>query len=90
MFSINKKTEAGFEKVILTNELTGNYAVILPDCCAMLHEFGVVEDDSSINVIESFQSFEEYKNSLAEKGFRGCKHSPFVCRMNNGKFSFGE
>ena len=41
MFSINKKVEAGFEKIILKNELTNNYAVIIPSCGAILHEFSV-------------------------------------------------
>lgn len=89
MFSIHKKIEAGFEKVILKNDATNNYAAILPACCGMLHEFSIDQNNSLINVIDSFQSLEEYKNQVTEKGFFGCKLSPFVCRMNNGKYSFG-
>ncbi|HEY5463358.1 MAG TPA: aldose 1-epimerase [Hanamia sp.] len=90
MFSINKKSEAGFEKIILKNDITNNYASILPACCAMLHEFVVEENNQHFNVIDSYQSFDEFKNDLIEKGFKGCKLSPFVCRMNNGKYTFGE
>ena len=90
MFSINKKVEAGFEKVILKNELTNNYAVIIPSCGAILHEFSVHSNNELINVIDSYQSFEEFRNHLVEKGFLGCKLSPFVCRINNGKYTFGE
>ena len=90
MFSIYKKREAGFDKVILKNELTNNYAAIIPSCCGMLHEFVIEENNELINVIDSYQSFEEFKNHLKEKGFKGCKLSPFVCRLNNGKYTFGE
>jgi aldose 1-epimerase len=90
MFSINKKSEDGFEKVILQNEITNNYAAILPACCAMLHEFVIEINKEPINVIDSFQSFAEFKDFLKEKGFKGCKLSPFVCRLNNGKYIFGE
>lgn len=89
MFSIQKKSEAGFEKVILKNDLTGNYATVLPTCCAMVHEFVIERNKEQINVIDSYQSFEEFKNFLKEKGFKGCKLSPFVCRLNNGKYIFG-
>lgn len=90
MFSINKIEESGFEKIILKNGITHNYAAILPQCCAMLHEFVVEQDNVQINVIDSYQSFEEFKDLLKEKGFMGCKLSPFVCRLNNGKYTFGE
>lgn len=90
MFSIHKKIEAGFEKVILKNDLTNNYAVILPAFSAMLHEFTVNDNTNVINVIDSYQSADEFKNHLEEKGFMGCKLSPFACRMENAKYSFGE
>jgi len=90
MFSINKKSEAGFEKIILKNDITNNYASILPDCCAMLNEFVVIENNQHFNVIDNYQSFDEFKKNLIEKGFKGCKLSPFVCRMNNGKYTFGK
>lgn len=90
MFSIQKKSEAGFEKIILKNDVTNNYAAIIPACCAMLHEFAVVQNDETINVIDSYQSFKEFEEHVIEKGFMGCKLSPFVCRLNNGKYHFGE
>lgn len=88
MFSIEKKSESGFEKIILKNDETGNFAAVIPACGAILHEF-VVQTNEPVNVIDSFQSFEEFKNSLKEKGFLGCKLSPFVCRIPEGKYTFG-
>jgi aldose 1-epimerase len=90
MFSISKKTESGFEKVILKNDITNNYAAIIPACSAILHEFVAVRGQESINVIDSYQSFDEFKNSVTEKGFLGCKLSPFVCRVNEATYTFGE
>lgn len=90
MFSIEKKSENGFKKIILKNDVTNNYAVILPECSAMLSEFTIDLDGESINVIDSYQSMEEFENELKEKGFKGCKLSPFVCRMNNSTYTFGE
>ena len=90
MFSIHKKLEAGFKKVILKNDITGNYAAVIPSCSGMLHEFVAMQDGTSTNVIESYGSFDEFRDHLALKGFAGCKLSPFVCRLQNGKYTFGE
>ena len=90
MFSIQKKSENGFNKIILKNEITGNYATILPGCCGMLHEFSIKQNEETINVIDSYQSMDEFKNALEEKGYKGCKLSPFVCRMQDAKYTFGE
>lgn len=90
MFSIQKKSEAGFDKIILKNDITNNYAAILPECSAMLNEFVVENNGERINIIDSYHSMEEFKSLLIEKGFMGCKLSPFVCRLNNGQYIFGE
>ena len=90
MFSIHKESESGFDKIILKNDLTNNYAAIIPGCGAILHEFAVERDDETLNVIDSYQSLDEFKNHLEKKGFKGCKLSPFVCRLNHGKYTFGE
>ena len=39
MFSIHKKDENGFEKVILKDNSANTYATILPACGAILHNF---------------------------------------------------
>jgi aldose 1-epimerase len=90
MFSIQKTTEDGFDKVILKNDSTNNIAVIVPSCSAILHQFSIEENGETINVIDSFKSFEEFKKDVVEKGFLGCKLSPFVCRLNNSTYTFGE
>lgn len=89
MFSIHKKEESGYKKIILKNDVTNNYAAVIPDCGAILHEFVVEENKEKINVIDSYPSFDEFKKEVG-KDFKGCKLSPFVCRMSHGKYTFGE
>lgn len=90
MFSIHKKNESGFDKIILQNDETKNYAAIVPACGAILQEFAIEVNEHKVNVIDSYHSEDEFKNHLQEKGFKGCKLSPFVCRMNESKYKFGE
>lgn len=90
MFSIHHKTENGFQKVILKDELTQTSAEIIPSCSAMLHAFIVNKNGAPINVIQSYSSYEDFKNNVAEKGFMGCKLSPFAGRIHLGKYDFGE
>ena len=90
MFTIHKKKESGFDKIVLQNDETKNYAAIAPACGAVLLEFVVEQNNIPLNVIDGYKSADEFKNQLAEKGFKGCKLSPFVCRLNQSKFTFAD
>jgi len=90
MFTIQKKKESGFDKIILQNDETKNYAAVAPACGAVLLEFVVEQNNVLLNVIDGYKSADEFKNQLAEKGFKGCKLSPFVCRLNQSKFTFAD
>ena len=90
MFTINKKTENGFDKFILKDESSGTFAAIIPSCGAILHAFIVIKDGKQFNVIDSYESAEDFKNNITKKGFLGCKLSPFVCRINKGEYHFAE
>ena len=90
MFSIQKKKENGFNKIILIDEQSGTVAEIVPECAAMLHSFIVKKNGEAFNVIDSYESLEEFKNNVKEKGYKGCKLSPFVCRIRDSKYTFGQ
>jgi aldose 1-epimerase len=90
MFTIQKKKESGFDKIILQNDETKNYAAVAPACGAVLLEFVVEQNNVLLNVIDGYKSADEFKNQLAEKGFKGCKLSPFVCRLNQSRFTFAD
>src|SRR5690348_6533878 len=90
MFTIQKKKESGFDKIILQNDETKNYAAVAPACGAVLLEFVVEQNSVLLNVIDGYKSADEFKNQLAERGFKGCKLSPFVCRLNQSRFTFAD
>lgn len=89
MFSIQKKEEDGFKKIILTDESSKTFAEIVPSCGAILHAFVADNKGEQVNVIQSYASAEDFKDTVT-KGFLGSKLSPFVCRLNKGKYHFGE
>jgi len=88
MFSVSDKTEDGFEKVILKDNNTGTFAEIIPSCSAILHAFVIIKEEKEFNVIESYESDKDFKKHVTSKGFLGTKLSPFVCRINKGKYTF--
>lgn len=90
MFSIMQQSENGFDKIILKDNQTETIAEIIPACSAMLHAFKVVQNKVEVNVIESYASLDDFTKNVVPKGFRGCKLSPFVCRVKNSTYQFGE
>lgn len=88
MFTVSQKLENGFNKIILKDEIAGTYAEIIPGCSAILHAFVVNNNGRMFNVISSYSSLDDFTNNVKEKGFRGCKLSPFVCRIVNGTYHF--
>lgn len=90
MFLIERKKEDGFEKIILRDQNSGAAAEILPSSGAILHAFTVKKDERVINVIDSYSSKDDFLENVTSAGFKGCKLSPFVCRVKNATYSFGE
>jgi aldose 1-epimerase len=87
MFSVLEKKENGFNIVELKDQSSGTTVSVIPDSGAVLHAFAVNHNGRVLNVIDS--SFEDLKN-IEAGGFKSCKLSPFVCRLNNGQYHFGE
>jgi aldose 1-epimerase len=89
-YTISRDTIKGFDIVRLKDEETGTYADIAPSCGAILHAFVVNNNGEETNVIYSYDSAADFKEHTTSKGFRGCKLSPFVCRIKEGKYHFAE
>lgn len=89
MFSIDKKEEDGFKKLVLRDESSGTSAVIIPDCGAILQSFTIIKNKEEVNVIDSYKNKEDFNNRLL-KTFSGSKLSPFVCRLSKGEYHFGD
>src|SRR6476620_9164114 len=90
MFSIINRIENGFEKVILRDDNSGTWAEIIPSCGAILHSFSVIQNGQAVNIIDSYDDAEDFNKNVTSKGFLGSKLSPYVCRVNKGKYHFGE
>lgn len=88
MFSITQESTQGFEKVILTDNDFSTSATIIPACGGMLHAFTVKHDGRDLNIIDSYESTDDFHKNLTAKGFKGSKLSPFVCRMKQGEYDF--
>jgi aldose 1-epimerase len=90
MFTTRKINEQGFEKIVLQDESNGTLAEIIPACGAMLHAFTVNNSGKQINIIDGYDDAADFKANVTAKGFKSSKLSPFVCRMRNGNYHFGE
>ena len=88
MFSINKINEHEFEEIILKDNDLNTTATVLPGCGAILHAFTYTANGYAVNVIESYDTKEDFIHNAESKGFRGCKLSPFVCRLHKGAYEF--
>lgn len=90
MFSIATKITTEFTKVILQDDATNTQVVLLPNCGAILQSFSIQKNSNTINVIEGYESQEDFRVNCEAKGFRSCKLSPFACRLNNATYNFEE
>ena len=88
MFSINKRKENGFDKIILRDDSSGTSAEILPACSAILHAFKVTNNGKETDIIDSYSSYNDFLENVTSAGFKGCKLSPFACRIKDGKYTF--
>ena len=90
MFSITYAQQQGFDMVTLRDNSNQTAVDIVPECGALLHAFKVMHKGAELNVIDSYESKEIFDTAFEAKGFKGAKLSPFVCRMKNGEYHFGE
>ncbi len=90
MFTVKHITESGFDKVILEDQHTKTKAEVIPACGAILYAFSVQQHGQSLNVIDSYDSPEDFEKNVTAKGFKGSKLSPFVCRLKDATYKFGQ
>jgi aldose 1-epimerase len=90
MFSVTTITEQGFDKVVLQDESKDTRVEIIPACGAILHAFTINNRGQWINVIDGYANADDFANNVTAKGFKSSKLSPFVCRLKNGAYHFGQ
>lgn len=86
MFSVFEINEGGFDKIILQNETSK--VEIIPNCGGILNAWHVLANENVTNVIDGYDDEVDFKENCETKGFRSVKLSPFVCRLDAGKYTF--
>lgn len=89
-FTVESKTENGFDKIILKDNIAQTSVEVIPSCGAILHAFAVLHNGHFINVVEQYGSAEDFADNVEAKGFKSCKLSPFACRLKNATYHFGQ
>jgi aldose 1-epimerase len=90
MFTTSKINEQGFEKIVLKDESNGTTAEVIPAGGGILHAFTVNNNGKRVNVIDGYADAADLAANLTAKGFKSSKLSPFVCRMREGTYYYGE
>lgn len=85
-FTVEINQESSYTSVILKDANTGCFAEIFT-LGALLNGFHIPTNKGLVNIIDGFANVEEAAANTTN-GFKSSKLSPFVCRMNNGKYSF--
>ena len=87
-FVIERVVEHGFSLIRLMDTKTKTYVTIMPAAGGLIHEFVVQLNDSPFNIIDNYKTPEELQGFLS-LSYKGCKLSPFACRITDGKWSLG-
>jgi len=86
MFSVNITHPDQAAHVVLKDESNGTIAEIIPSCGAILHRFAIPHQGALLNLIDPYHDAADFHEHCTAKGFKGCKLSPFVCRMKEGTY----
>ncbi|MBW7838700.1 MAG: aldose 1-epimerase [Chitinophagaceae bacterium] len=89
MFSTRIIEKNGFTIHALEDQSSGCFAEIVTDCGAALLAFGIRNDQHNIQIIDYYASKQEFDEKCESLGYKGCKLSPFVCRLRHSTFTFG-
>lgn len=88
MFSVEQQSDAGYEMIVMQS--SGSRIEILPHCGAIINAWYIVTASGAvINIIEGYDSAEDFEQHCESKGFRSCKLNPFVGRIEKDGFEFG-
>ena len=88
MFSVSTSNKSGFDLIVLTDTHSNSQVEISPSCGGILQGFFFYKNGRHHNVISSYNSKDDFIENITAKGFRGCKLSPFACRINLGEYVF--
>lgn len=84
-FAVSTQQTNGFQEVILDDTFASTRLVILPEIGAMLHAFIIQTTNGPLNIIDGYATPQVLQNELTTS-FKGCKLSPFACRIPGGAY----
>ena len=87
-FTVVTNHESGYEVVELQDHASGARAQLY-SFGALLNAFTIPTKSGSFNGIDGFSSIEDAVTN-ATAGFKSSKLSPFVCRLQHGKYRFNQ
>lgn len=90
MFSIYNLTKDGFDIIRLADSETKTQVEVIPACGSLLHSFVIFHNNQFLNIIDNYNNKKEFDIEMEAKGFKSAKLSPFVCRMKDGEYHYGE
>ena len=90
MFAVSRIYRQEQEIIQLQDMLTGTVSTILPSCGAILGGFIIEHRGEKLDIIDHYTDEEDFKKNVTAKGFKGCKLSPFACRIDEAIYRFGE
>jgi aldose 1-epimerase len=87
-FSIQQETENGLGLCRISNLQNGSSVAFLPAHGAAWHEWLVPVNGQLTNLIDNYQSLDHLQQEFS-LSYKSAKLSPFVCRIPEGKYSWG-
>ncbi len=90
MFSIFNSVQEDVELLVLTDNTNNSQVAIASACGATLHSFVVNTGETMLNCIDNFGSKSTFDSAFEATGFKSAKLAPFVCRLHNGKYHYGQ
>jgi aldose 1-epimerase len=88
MFNTRFESENSIELLVLEDTAAHTSVAVIPKTGAMLHRFEVQHEGARLNVIDNYPDRQVLETQLESTGFKSAKLSPFVCRLQEGKYKF--
>lgn len=88
MFTVETIHQDGFEICRLCDDFLRSSVQIIPSCGAILHGFSVTQQQGELNVIDHYQSKQDFETNLTTHGLKSCKLAPFACRIKDALYHF--
>jgi aldose 1-epimerase len=86
-FAVTHRIENDLPLVLLLDQQTGTAVSFIPSIGAQLHSFIIKTAGGAFNIIDHYDSLEDLNNNNT-RSHKSSKLSPFVCRIQDGKYHY--